>query len=293
MNMKKILLLCYLILVVAFAESASAGSQIDTSNIYIMAYYKAAPEIVLSTAIQEFDKVTESTGQYVEGEIEIWHNSHPDGRNKGDALDMEIRDNTVTNIQFTTTVKVRVRSDGWIVAWLANDQNPNDMIFWDYVKSDAYSPPDTTLGKAIWRITDQLNINYNKNDVKYYSYKYPNADRLKIGGSKIHDLYGTYYFLIPSTITLYEANILWTSYMHDGNTLTIVNETIKIDSESIFNKNTTASYIGTYDLAKYYYAIRQDISRDIRHEIFIRASYTGNQGHASIKSAVMLLYKSG
>lgn len=294
MNMKKISLLCYAILfVLVYAESASAASQIDTSNIYMMAYYKAAPEISLSTAIQEFDKVTESTGQYVEGELEMWHNNYPDGRDRGDALDMEIRDGVVTNIPFTTTVKVRVKSDGWIVAWLTNDQNPNDMVFWNNVKADTYSPSDTTLGKAIWRITDKLNTNYNKSEVKYYSYKYPNADRLQIGGSKIHDLYGTYYFLVPPTITLYEANMLWTSYMIDGNSPTVVNETIIIDSATIFNKNTTATYIGTYELARYSYPFRQDISRDIRHSIYVRASYAGNQGHASIKSAVMLLYKSG
>ncbi len=294
MNMKKISILCYVILfVLVFAESASAGSQIDTSNIYIMAYYKASPEISLSTAIQEFDKVTESTGQYVEGELEIWHN-YMNGRSTG-IPDYEIRNGNITNISFSTNVTVRVKSDGWIVAWLTNDQNSSDMIFWNDIDDPNKKPTDTTLGQAIWRITNRIGATYDKNSIKYYSYRYPEANRLIIGGKKSSS---TYYFLIPSTIPVYEINMLWSVYLNDyqwpGYPVNCYNYgTIKLDNTSIYDKNTTNACKGLYESAIYSQSISKDIQRDIRHAIFSQTSGWGSNGQTSIKSAVMLLYKSG
>lgn len=77
--MKKIVILCMALMSASlFAGSAEAGSTINTSNIFLMAYYNPGTEISLSDAIQEFDFVNESTGQYVEGTLRIWYDT-PDG----------------------------------------------------------------------------------------------------------------------------------------------------------------------------------------------------------------------
>ena len=174
---------CAVLAAIMLAGTGAAGDQIDTSDILVMGYYTNGTEIDLSQAIQEFDYVTESTGQYVEGELTMWYDSYY-GTNPGNIRVYERKDGADTDILFATNVTVRVTSDGWIVAWLTNDQNISDIVFWSYANS-ATNPSDTTIGKAIWRITNRVGIDYNKDEVDYYSYKYPAADRLLVGGRMV------------------------------------------------------------------------------------------------------------
>ncbi|MFH1127044.1 MAG: hypothetical protein V1718_02955 [archaeon] len=292
MKMKSIILFgCSILAIIMLAANASAADQIDTSNIYIMAYYRAGPSADLSQAIQEFDYVRESTGQYVEGQLEIWHN-FPNGRDTGASTDFEIRDGVFTDIPFSTTVNVRVKSDGWIVAWLTNEQNLSDIVFWNRVADYNLVPLDTTLGQAIWRISNRLNANYDKNGVKYYSYKYPDANRLLIGGAKTISNAASYSFLIPSEITLYEADFLWVSYLEDtGNYYNY--GLIKLDGLDIYNKNTSNTFKDLYEYTRYSYHIDIDIARDMKHSIYMKTSTLGSNGLIFLKSAVALLYKSG
>ncbi len=275
------------------AGSASAGNQIDTSDIYIMAYYKMLPEVDLSQVIQEFDSVRESTGQYVEGTITIWHN-YRNGRDTGEGLDVEVIDGVVTGVPFSTDVNVRVKSDGWVAVWLTNEQDMGDMIFWDRVDQHFY-PPDTTLGQAIWRVTNRMGTIYDKNRVGYYSYEYPNADRLLIGGRTLclGGISSTiYHFLIPSGITLYESEFLWTSYLENYYAHNPNYAIVKMNYEEYYNKNSSSFGVGLYNSMKY----SSDIStfpRDIRHTVYMEDSGWVSAGRATLKSVVALLYKSG
>lgn len=269
--------------------NASAGNTIDTSNIFLMAYYNPGTNIDLSTAIQEFDFVTESTGQYVEGKLRIWYDD-PDGRNPGNIQDFERRDNADTTILFASNVTVRVRSDGWIVAWLTNEQNLSDIVFFNDANTGDL-PSNTTLGKAIWRITNRTGTNYNKDDLNYYSYKYPAADKLLIGGRVTTTGGETYSFLMPSTITVYDAKILWTAYMRDdlGNIWQSISGKIKMNTTDIYYKATNIDnyYTGLYDYGRYY----QDITeKGVRHTIYMES---GGSGAPILKSAVAVLYKTG
>lgn len=295
--MKQIVLFgCAILTIFMLAGSAAAGNQIDTDDIYIMAYYDVLYEIDLSSAIKEFDYVSESTGQYVEGTVTIWHN-YRDGRDTGSSLDMEIKDGTVSDIPFSTDVTVRVKSDGWIVAWLTNEQDLSDMVFWNDVDDPNKRPSDTTLGQAIWRIADRVGAGYDKSNVEYYSYEYPDADRLLIGGSLRLNGY-TYYFLVPSPIILYEANLLWTAYLNDyqwpGHPVHCYNYgIIKMDQVDIYNKNTSDTCMGVYEYAKYSRNIPTDIPRDIRHTIYMQSSGWSSDGQTLLGTAVALLYKAG
>lgn len=293
---KNIILGLALLTAFLLAGNAEAGNTIDTSNINVMAYYNPGTSIDLSKAIQEFDFVTESTGQYVEGKLRIWYDN-PESRNPGNIQDFERRDGADTSILFASNVSVRVRSDGWIVAWLTNDQNLTDIVFWDEAKS-ANLPSNTTLGKAIWRITDRVGANYNKSEVKYYSYKYPAADRLLIGGRVTTAGGETYSFLMPSTNTVYDAKFLWIANLivpicYDGCYGYVK---VKINTTYIYNKGI-GSYGLLYEYARYY----QDIinfPRDTRHTVYMesRDPYYGpyyGYGSSVLKSAVAVLYKSG
>lgn len=291
--MKRIVLFGCILAVFLLAGSVEAGDQIDTDEIYMMAYYDVLYEIDISSAIQEFDYVSESTEQYVEGTVTIWHNYHQ-GRYTGNP-EFEVRDGEVTNIPFSTDVTVRVKSDGWIVAWLTDDQNMNDMVFWNDVEYYNKHPLDTTLGQAIWRITDRVGASYDKNNVGYYSYEYPDADRLLIGGRTLSGGRHSsciYYFLIPSVITIYEADILWASYLENYLIRGLNYGIIRIDSEEIYNKNTTNFGVGLYEYAGYSKNIIL-VPRDIRHTVYMEDNGWWDRGRSTLKSAVALLYKAG
>ena len=282
---------CAVLAVLVLAGSAAAGDQIDTSNILVLGYYSGGTEIDLSQAIQEFDRVTETTGQYVEGIVTIWFDN-PEGRNPGDIQEYERRDDVDTNIPFATDISVRVKSDGWIVAWLTNYQDISDIVFWNDANANS-NPSDTTIGKAIWRITDRVGVNYYKDGVKYYSYKYPAADKLLIGGRMTYSKQSeTYYFLIPSATTVYKANHICTAHLHDLRSYYSSDYSsgkIKIDDEYLFDKSTTQSYMGLYEYARYNKDIAT-MTKDTRHTVCL-TSYASGGGRAVLKSAVVILYK--
>lgn len=298
--MRKIVMLS-LAFMIAFllAGNAEAGSTIDTTNITLMAYYNPGTNITLSEVIKEFDFVTESTGQYVEGKLRMWYDS-PNGNNPGNIRNFERRNDADTNILFASNVSLRVRSDGWIVAWLTNEQNLSDIVFWNDANTHTI-PSETTLGKAVWRVTNRVGANYNKSQVKYYSYKYPEADSLLIGGRNTYNTFGTYKFFIPSTNTVYDAKLLWTSYLYDitdsGSYTYDAYGKIWINTSNYYDKNTSTSpyyyYGGVYEYARYY----QDIitlPRDSSTSIFMESGYRGYSGNIGfLKSAVAILYKSG
>ena len=269
---------CAVLAALMLAGTGAAGDQIDTSNILVMGYYTNGTEIDLSQAIQEFDYVTESTGQYVEGKLQMWCD-HPDGINPGNIQVYERRDDADTDILFATNVTVRVKSNGWIVAWLTNDQNISDIVFWNDANS-ATNPSDTAIGKAIWRITDRVGIDYNRDEVNYYSYKYPAADRLLIGGRVVCGGGETYRFFIPSATTLYMANLTWTAYLSH-----YAYGSIKMDDEYIFSKTPSS---GLYEYARYYKDVT-DVTRDARHTVYIQTK----NSYSRLKSAVVILYQSG
>lgn len=266
--------------------SAAADDQIDTSNIFMMGYYNPGSEIDLSIAIQEFDHITEITDQYVEGKLIIWHDN-PGGINPGNIYENEYRGGVETDIPFATNITVRVMSDGWIVAWLINDQDINDMVFWNNARSDTVAT-DTTIGKAIWRITNRVGTNYDKDLVNYYSYKYPDAGRLVIGGRTTHGYTNTdtYFFLIPSATTVYKINFISTFYIPDQYHNNAFIESIDMDGNNIFYFDSTKDFKGLFEYARYYKDI-SDIERDTRHTVYIVSDSS-----CTVKSVIAILYQS-
>lgn len=289
--MRKIVIISYVIFVaILITGTAEAGDQIDTSNILIMAYYNSGTDIDLSLAIQEFDVVTESTGQYVQGIVRIMYDD-PDGRNPGNIQTFELRNGYTTTYPFSTDITIRVKSDGWIVAWLTNEQNlGDDLVFWNDVNTISL-PSETTLSKAIWRIADRSGLYYNKNDVNYYCYKFPDANKLLIGG-RLHDgghyIYDgeSYSFLMPSSTTVYDAYLSYAVWLEDSYSKGLV----KLNGSLIYEKETPHPYYGIYEYAIYQKNITT-LPKDIRHNIHISAWYGSPKN--ILKSAVAIIYKTG
>jgi hypothetical protein len=290
--MKLIILLGSAVLaILILTGSAMADDEIDTSNIFIIGYYNSESDIDLSQAIQEFDHITETTDQYVEGMLTIWHDNS-EGINPGNIYEYEYKDGAKTDTLLATTINVRVKSDGWIVAWLTNDQDINDLVFWNDAKSDT-DLTDTTIGKAIWRISNRIGINYDNKLVNYYSYKYPAADRLLIGGRTVHYFdEETYFFLMPSAATLYKANLLSTLYLEDRSNSYHMVGNIKINDDYFLNKQSSNEFDdGLFEYARYNKNIT-DMERDTRHTVYMK-SHGPFSKKSTVKSAVLFLYRSG
>ena len=289
--MKQIILLGSAVLaIIILTGSAIADDEINTSNIFIIGYYNSESDIDLSQAMQEFDHITETTDQYIEGILTIWHDNS-DGINPGNIYEYEYKNGAKTDTLLASTINVRVKSDGWIVAWLTNDQDINDLVFWNDAKSDT-DLTDTTIGKAIWRISNRIGINYDNKLVNYYSYKYPAADRLLIGGRTVYCRdKETYFFLIPSATTLYKANLLSTLYLVDSTSSGSVTGSIKTNDDYILNKKTSNEFKeGLFEYARYNKDIT-DMERDTRHTVYMKGD--GSSEGTTVKSAVVFLYRSG
>ena len=273
--------------------NAAADDKIDTSNIFMMGYYNPGSEIDLSRAIQEFDHINEITDQYVEGKLIIWHDN-PGGINPGNIHEYEYKNGVETDILFATNVTTRVMNDGWIVAWLTNDQDINDLVFWNDAKSDTVAT-DTTIGKAIWRIAKRAGMNYDKNLVNYYSYKYPDANRLLIGGRVIEDPNEeTYFLLIPSTTTVYRLNLVGTSYLEDKLNSHYAAGNIEIDGNNNIHTYSTSEFDkGLSENSRYYKDI-SDMERDTRHTVYMYNIVSGRflSINVVVKNAIAILFKS-
>ncbi|KAF5423715.1 MAG: hypothetical protein C5S45_00535 [Candidatus Methanocomedens sp.] len=290
--MKLIILLGGAVLaILILTGSAMADDEINTSNIFIIGYYNSESDIDLSQAIQEFDHITETTDQYIEGILTIWHDNSG-GINPGNIYEYEYKNGAKTDTLLATTINVRVKSDGWIVAWLTNDQDIHDLVFWNDAKSNT-GLTDTTIGTAIRRISNRIGINYDKKLVNYYSYKYPAADRLLIGGRTVHYCdKETYFFLIPSAATVYKANFLSTLYLEDRTPSGQMVASIKINDDYLFNKESGLKFSGgLLEYARYNKNIT-DMERDTRHTVYMK-SYGAYSRQSTVKSAVLFLYRSG
>ena len=102
--MKQIILLGSAVLaILILTGSAIADDEIDTSNIFIIGYYNSESDIDLSQAMQEFDHITETTDQYIEGILTIWHDNS-EGINPGNIHEYEYKNGAKTDTLLATTI---------------------------------------------------------------------------------------------------------------------------------------------------------------------------------------------
>jgi len=236
--MKKIMGFLSLVLVLAVANA----SVLDTSDMLLMAYYQDrcldGGIEDLSKVAEEYDIITESTPQYLEGQIKIIQN---------------------TSSQEYTMVNVRTRTDGWVVAWLPSSTEHilGDIPKWDTITNSAVST--TTVENAIDRIITRAGhksctveaspYTYSKSDVAYYSGFYPSATGLIVTGSYDYNNRGTEWFVTKHDVTTYNSALCYSGYLHPSykssyvqwNKTTDPNVNVATNVTQILCTNTTTS----------------------------------------------------
>lgn len=160
---------------------------------------------------------------------------------------------------------VYVNKDGWIVAYYSKDEPASKIMYWGRAIAE------TTLQEAIRKIYDALRLPYPI-DVKYYSFKYPNASRIMIitetieRGSKEDSLYLT----IPKALrpNLFEAS--WSLYSPSYHWSELLIDGARID--------------GLSDQGVLYGDLTGRLKEGFRHAISVRAQYANYE-----KSFVIVL----
>ncbi len=253
--MKKIMGFLSLVLVLAVANA----SVLDTSDMLLMAYYQDrcldGGIEDLSTVAEEYDTITESTPQYIEGKIKITQNT--------------------SSLEYTT-VHVRTRTDGWIVAWLPSTTEHilGDIPKWDTKTNSAVST--TTIENAINRIISRVGhtsctveaspYTYSGSHVTYYSGIYPSATNLVITGSYDYSAgkyagVATTWYVTKHGVTTYNSALCYTGWLGSGSNNRVEwNETfdpsyttVASNVTQILCTNTTSSMIADQKYRAYTY----------------------------------------
>ncbi|MFQ6053025.1 MAG: hypothetical protein ACE5OO_02180 [Candidatus Bathyarchaeia archaeon] len=175
---------------------------LDTSVIGLFCYYKAADSIILENCLPAFHSYTMYCN-YIDGTVRVWDSTTVGGR------------------QSSFYVHVRVRADGWILAWILRTDNRARIVWWGGDPADLPTPPtySTRLGRAIQLVMDEAGISgFSWTGLQYYDYEYPDAARLYLFGKRmewpgpsawVYNESVYYYVSVPETVTVYRAMLAW------------------------------------------------------------------------------------
>jgi len=154
-----------------------ALSDLDTSGIGWIGFYNhldnGASDIDPFSAKSALDNVTEYSNG-IEGQIEI-----------SDENDYRAKTGTVWN--------VRVKSDGWVIAWLPASRPDVELMPW--LQSQAYSNSEMRL----WQVVEQAHqaldtnsdVNFSRSDVSVHHYQFDGATTVDIANSQGDGTYWT------------------------------------------------------------------------------------------------------
>jgi len=186
------------------ADEYDFGNPLDTSNIQILTYYQEPSGWTLAEIVPAFVSYTDH-GNYIDGIIRVWMDQKSPTNFKGSDRYIDI--------------PVRVRADGWILAWLWKDQSIAYFIFWGHSRAAAGVPVigATTLSRAIERIyyvAGKKDIFPGYEAFYLYDYTHPTANRLLIFG-KIGSLTAsressrsgsyTFYYILPANVKIVDT----------------------------------------------------------------------------------------
>jgi hypothetical protein len=202
----------------------SFGNPLDTSNIMLLAYYKDPNGWTLAATVPAFEKYTDH-GNYYDGIVRVW---------------MDVRDNTYVGSEFYVDVCVRVRADGWILAWLNRTQSYAHIVFWGKSISSGTTPyvvvGATVPSRAIQRVFYTSGKTFpGYTAISHYDFTHPNAGKILIFGKYYYtSTTGTtstaFYYTIPATSPLRQIIDLKSSVSFSRGS---ANATIAIDGNTI------------------------------------------------------------
>lgn len=175
------------------------GNPLNTSNIMLFAYYYDANGWVLANTVPAFENYTDH-GNYYDGFVRVWMDQRAD--------------NNFLGSEFYVDVRVRVRADGWILAWLTTDQPYAYIVFWGHSVA-TNGPPvigATVPSRAIQRVFYVSGKTFpGHTAINIYDFTHPTAKKLLVFGKTAeyfaHDLTASvaFYYTIPSYVQVTDA----------------------------------------------------------------------------------------
>jgi hypothetical protein len=178
--------------------SVSATPPLDTSRISLIAYYQKIDGWTLGDTAPAFISHFDG-GNYYDGLVRVW-DSGTIGASSHLSWDQYI------------DVQVRVRSDGWILAWFDRIlDDPGSIVYWGHAKNYIGAPPyySTTLSRAIEIVYTVATVSFPGYSLMgMYDYSESNASRLLIFGHSIHQQTVEYYYSFPANSTLMPLKML-------------------------------------------------------------------------------------
>jgi len=264
----------------------------------LLAYFKPVDYIDLNKTLAAYQTYTQYSN-YIEGTVRVWESDRI-----GPSSDL-YHDRYVD-------INVKVRGDGWILAWL--NENKGDLVWlnaqgrgnWFGIPTPAPNVPPTyatRLGRAIQIIMSKAGIpNFNWANIQYYDYDLgPNATRLYIFGQKRDGNYGVsgkYYVTIPSNRELQKAYyfIHHTWVVKNYNKSGSISAYYKVDGQTLFfdgsgfgdTLHVEFRVIDITDLIK-----TKNVTHEISQEIKVYISYgTGSyEEYYGYSTAVLAICK--
>lgn len=246
---------------VPVAHAASFGDPLTTTNIGLFAYYNETTDWTLNDTVTAFYNYTDHT-TYYDGYVRVWQDSQSNSSFTGNDVSVD--------------VKLRVRADGWIMAWLDTTiHDAADIPLFGRERSSngnsAGSPVvnATTCHRAIEHIYYVANKTFPEyHNIDLYDYSQTSATMLAILSMEDLDYYNDnndyLYFIVPSsTVTTIHKSKIFYGGICGSNALSNNEVNLYFDGTVIFNAVDNDDEIGwsKYNLPT------ANVTKDAKHTL--------------------------
>jgi len=196
-------------------EATSTTPPLNTSRMSFIAYYQRISGWTLADTVPAFVNYFDG-GNYYDGLVRVWDNGGIGATGSGAYKD----------------VNVRVRADGWILAWFDRFlDDAGSIVWWGHTIYQGGSPPpySTTSSRAIEIVFTVAGAGFSGYDmISMYDYSEPNATRLLIFGNSIYGGTANYYYTIPANSTMVPIKLLIRAGGYSGKLL--------VDGDLVYDK---------------------------------------------------------
>jgi len=206
----------------------SSPPALETSQIGLLCYFQPTSSITLANCLPALVEFTQYSN-YVDGKVRVWdsHNIGASSPYRGADGESEYFANYSYGDHGDTyeDIYVRIRSDGWMLAWLKRTQNHGRFLWWSDGSTIPRNLPTPTtygnrLGRALQIIMSVAGISgFAWTGLGYYDYEYPDAKRIFVFGSSAQSVTqwalttSYYYVTVPGGVPIRRAHMLWIARM--------------------------------------------------------------------------------
>ena len=239
---------------ISLGKSNFEGASFLDDEAGIAAYMKAGTTIDLALAKQAYRTIEDETEQYIIGSV------------------------TLTGYPETEDVHAYVHKDGWIIAYYLNKEPAAKIVDWNNYGQDQ-TIKSTKLEIGIVVVCNFAGLSIR--DVKYYHFKYPNANKLMIAADALWQAGDdTFEIKLPSDFVFYER-----SFSHYSNGTGTNRARMYLD------ENQIGRAIGGANEIQYGIISPTQLSLDEFHTVKITASSDWNGYGYPTFSAILVVYQ--